>query len=404
MHWYILTPLDIFLFRDAKPFTPGQRAWAGSVFPPNGHAIAGALRGLLQTSQERTLKGPFLCRDETLYFPRPLNYAGSQPLMPAPWIQEKDGQHHSGQMLWDRGQPAPLLLQDRPDANYSKGESERYRQFLPVDQIQKLLTGQPLAQDDIRCQDHETPVPWVVESRPHNHLQTGARQVKDEDGYFVENGIRLKDGWCLAIGLDDDTHGILKAKGTLLTRRLGGEGHRVLLHYCESLDEQWEHVQKLSLETWKKGKAAHRDDPDSKISRIFGYLVTPGVFERNHNGVATCQAWPWEWKLAHRDNPNKRLGPLVSVATDKPVPISCRFRDSKDPNQQILSRTQRNSIPAPQVFAAPGGSVYYLKWPEGLFQDQPKKIDKKTGHERRNPVHNWRQLGYSEILWIPFED
>jgi CRISPR/Cas system CMR-associated protein Cmr3 (group 5 of RAMP superfamily) len=47
MYWYTLTPLDILLFRDAKPFTPGERAWAGSVFPPNGHAIAGAIRGVL---------------------------------------------------------------------------------------------------------------------------------------------------------------------------------------------------------------------------------------------------------------------------------------------------------------------------------------------------------------------
>jgi hypothetical protein len=30
MYWYTLTPLDVILLRDAKPFTPGERAWAGS--------------------------------------------------------------------------------------------------------------------------------------------------------------------------------------------------------------------------------------------------------------------------------------------------------------------------------------------------------------------------------------
>lgn len=30
MFWYTLTPLDVLLLRDAKPFTPGERAWAGS--------------------------------------------------------------------------------------------------------------------------------------------------------------------------------------------------------------------------------------------------------------------------------------------------------------------------------------------------------------------------------------
>lgn len=51
MYWYSLTPIDVLLLRDAKPFTPGERAWAGSVFPPNGHAIAGALRGCLGTKK-----------------------------------------------------------------------------------------------------------------------------------------------------------------------------------------------------------------------------------------------------------------------------------------------------------------------------------------------------------------
>ncbi|MFN9557259.1 MAG: type III-B CRISPR module-associated Cmr3 family protein, partial [Dolichospermum sp.] len=47
MYWYKLTPLDILMLRDAKPFSPQERAWAGSIFPPNGHTIAGAFRGIL---------------------------------------------------------------------------------------------------------------------------------------------------------------------------------------------------------------------------------------------------------------------------------------------------------------------------------------------------------------------
>jgi len=47
--------LDILLFRDAA-FT-GERAWSQSVFP-NGHAITGALRGLLNKSAELQLIGP----------------------------------------------------------------------------------------------------------------------------------------------------------------------------------------------------------------------------------------------------------------------------------------------------------------------------------------------------------
>lgn len=403
MHWYTLTPLDVLLFRDAKPFTPGQRAWAGSVFPPNGHALAGAVRSLLTAQQKIILRGPFLCRAKTLHFPRPLNYAGSQPLVPAPWLQEKDNQHHSCQMLWNRLHPAPLLLRDSNTSSSSKDEQKGYRQFLPVDQIASLLSGQQLSIENMRRGKDESPTPWYVESRPHNAIQSDTRQVKDEDGYFVENAIRLEDGWSLAIAVDDATHAELASKNTLLTLKLGGEGHRVLLSYCETLGDQWNRLQKLSQDNWKNAEAIHKDQPGSRNSRLLGYLTTHGVFERNHHGVATCQAWPWEWKLAHTVNKNQTSGPLVSVATDKPVPISCRFRDTKDPKQQGIPVTRRSSIPAPQVFAAPAGSVYYLEWPADLFQNQPKKTDKKRNIEVDNPVHNWRRLGYTEMLWMKYE-
>ena len=71
----------------------------------------------------------------------------------------------------------------------------------------------------------------------------------------------------------------------------------------------------------------------------------------------------------------------MSVATDKAVPISARIRDE----------TTGDSIPAPQVFAAPSGTVYYLDRPEALFQEQLIAPEK---------VRRWRQLGYSELLWI----
>ncbi len=105
MYWYRLTPLDVLLFRDAKPFTPGERAWAGSVFPPNGHTLAGAIRGLLGEKANLTLKGPFLCHETTLYFPRPLGFLGSVPLFPLDWLNDNS----LNQALWDRTRPCPLV-------------------------------------------------------------------------------------------------------------------------------------------------------------------------------------------------------------------------------------------------------------------------------------------------------
>jgi CRISPR-associated protein Cmr3 len=365
MHWYTLTPLDVLLLRDAKPFTPGERAWAGSIFPPTGQAIAGALRGLLGTDQTITLRGVFLCYNQQLYFPRPLNYVGHHRLTPSKWLVD----HPCQFMKWDESKPVPLVLEKRlEEPKESNTEEPKQRQFLPEDVVLKLLSNQKLESDDWLCQGGERPQPWTVETRSHNALMEGTRQVKEADGYFVENAIRLDAGWSLAIGLDADMHE--RVRGSAVTMRLGGEGHRVLMAYAPELNGQWEAIAQQSV--------ANFEQP----GRAIAYLVTPGVFERKRREQMMCRAYPWEWKLAYPVN-GEPPGNLVSVATAKALPISGRLRGKSG-----------DSIPAPQVFAAPPGSVYYLEQPQGLFQDLPEV------NGQRNRVHTWRQLGYSELLWM----
>lgn len=369
MHWYTITPLDVLMFRDAKPFTPGERAWAGSTFPPNAHTIAGALRGLLsKTSDERlsfNMQGPFLCNNQTLYFSRPLNYVGTTPLVPLDW----DDQHPlKGQMVYDRSKPCPLVKRSGDEL---EAEEKQPVDYLPWNVIDNYVRTGKIAPE---CWQEGVEKPWSVETRSHNALDPGTRQVKDADGYFVENAIRLKDGWSLAIGLDQDIP-------TPVTIRLGGEGHRAILERCDPLKNHWDSLWAASEQNRKQSQ------------RSMAYLITPGIFERiqrektKDNGnrdVARCRAYPWEWKL---DN-------LISVATDKPVPISCRIQDKEGSGQ---------SIPAPQVFAAPPGSVYYLKQPQQLYAEDPNA---KLGAKGKALVRarRMRQLGYSELLWIPYSE
>jgi CRISPR-associated protein Cmr3 len=362
MYWYTLTPLDILLFRDAKPFTPGERAWAGSVFPPNGHAIAGAIRGLLNNSSKITLKGVFLSYRKELYFSRPLNYVGNSLLHPLSWLDEESP---CQQMIWDRFSPAPLLLTEKN--NQSEQKEQKPRNYLPSSVVNQLLNNQQLKPEDWSCQQGESPQPWTIETRSHNCLSSGTRQVKDADGYFVENAIRLHSGWSLAIALD------IQIPNTPTSMRLGGEGHRVLIEECPSLGEQWQELQKQSQRNYQTG------------GKSLAYLITPGVYERIHKDQKSiCQPHPWEWKLAHTVNDNQQPGNLVSVATAQPLAISGRIQDQN---------TDKPSIPAPQVFAAPAGSVYYLERPDALFQDSAEAPAK---------VKRWRNLGYSELLWIPY--
>jgi CRISPR-associated protein Cmr3 len=418
IYWYTLTPLDVLMFRDAKPFTPGERAWAGSTFPPNGHAIAGAIRGLLDKQKiDIEMKGPFLCRDLQLYFPRPLNYVGKTRLVPAAWLQDN---HHSHHMLWDRSNPIPLVIPDLADRlEQDDLPKQETRQYLPQGLVLKLLESKRLEESDWKCQKGERPYPWTIETRSHNTMDEGTRQVKDSESYFVENTIRLDSGWCLAIAVDEATHQKLQEKGNPLTMRLGGEGHRVILERCDLLDEQWNDMHTLSRQNFERGtdliseaqqilvglrqrlrlvetdpfailkvcqKLPNLVSSDRKIvenagailekMRSLAYLITPGVFEY----MKRCRAYPWEWNLAYPNpaNPKQKVGSLVSVATAKAEPISCRFRNDK-----------QESVPAPQVFAAPAGSVYYLERPEKLFQE-----------DEMTKANVWRQLGYSELLWI----
>lgn len=367
MYWYTLSPLDVWLFRDAKPFTPGERAWAGSVFPPSGHTIAGALRGHLQATTPLQIHGPFLCRDKQLYFAAPLNYQNKHPLTSLEWLPE-DNSYIKYQ--WDKTKPAPLISIAASNEEDKERPAFKTRHYLPQAVVMKLLAGEKLKEIDWQCLEGEEPTPWSVETRAHNALEPGTRSVKDADGYFVENAIRLHPGWSLAIALDREI-------ATPTTLRLGGEGHRALLQRCDELGAQWELLQKKSQDNFQQG------------GRSLAYLITPGIFERKHdNDKVVCQAWPWEWKLAHCTNHNQTPGNLVSVATAKPVVINGRIRD------------EGNSIPAPQMFAAPPGSVYYLKEPQLLFAQNPAA---KPGKALEG-AKRLQQLGYSQLLWISYKD
>jgi CRISPR-associated protein Cmr3 len=224
-------------------------------------------------------------------------------MVPVPWLPPEDAYQ---KCQWDQTRPAPLISQYRSDDS----TKEQGATYLPTTQILKLLKGEkePLIEGIDQ--------PFYEETRPHNTLQEGKRQVKEEDGYFVEICIRLKSGWSLAVSIeirDEQTH-TWHPLNIPEYLRLGGEGHQVLVTPCSELAGQWQELQTISQANFQSKK------------RCLAYLVTPGVFVRKTNGVSMCRAWPWEWKLANPSNANASRGSLVSVATNKPIPINGRHR------------------------------------------------------------------------------
>lgn len=280
----------------------------------------------------------------------------------------------SGQIICDEAQPNPLVKQrTKPSDHRDEEEQERkYRQYLPVDTTASFLKTGTITRESFIVPPAEAKdlnseqKPWKTETRSHNSIDANTKQVKDEGSYFIENAIRLLPHWSIAIGLNIDIP-------TPEVIRLGGEGHHAILQRCPDLDSQWENIARLSADNFK-----------SK-DRSLAYLMTPGIFERTQNNRAICRSYPWECKLAHTSNPNQTPGNLVSVATEKAIPISGRIRDGKD----------NTSIPAPQMFAAPPGSVYYLNQPQALFEAAGEtKVAKR--------MRALRNLGYSKLLWAKY--
>jgi CRISPR-associated protein Cmr3 len=368
IYWYKISPVDILLFRDAKPFTPGERAWAVSVFPPSGHTIAGAIRSTIDRQLDLELIGPFLCYRDTLYFPRPLNFVNGDRLVPLAWHEKHP---LSGQIIWDESQPNPLVMPRKKQAP-SASMAPTYRQYLPVDAIESFLKTGDISRESFSVPSKEAEdlsseqQPWKTETRSHNAIDNHTKQVKDSSSYFIENAVRLLPNWTIAIGLDINIP-------TPAVIRFGGEGHRAILHQCPALHEQWKTIYELSATNFKL------------TNKAMAYLITPGIFERKQNNRALCRSYPWEWKLAHTNNPNQTVGNLVSVATEKAMPISGRIRDSDD----------ETSIPAPQMFAAPPGSVYYLNQPQALFE----AVGETKGAKGMKTLKN---LGYSNLLWAKY--
>ncbi|WP_017325277.1 type III-B CRISPR module-associated Cmr3 family protein [Synechococcus sp. PCC 7336] len=405
LHWYTLTPLDVWMFRDAKPFAPGDRAWAGSEFPPSGQTIAGALCRLLNKKTQFALTGPFLCRSDSeraaLFFPHPLGFEGSTPLVPAAWDEDSHlhdphrDERELSVLLSDPSVPSPLIHHSQSEVPETSSKerpipyisAKDLLNYLKVGHCQGTFTNRRSPRSPTERDDASEP--WEIEHRPHNSMQAGSRQVKNADGYFVENAIRLKPYWCLAIALRDPLD--VQCPATL---RLGGEGHRAILDRAPTtIAKEWQAIAQTSEQNSQQG------------GQLVAYLATPGVFERRRlpypkapkeKQVAYCRAWPWEWSLATPANPNQTPGPLVSVATDKPVPIGGRYQFEPTSEQQARGRTKA-SLPSPQVFAAPAGSQYYLN---ALKGDRPQLY--QASDDAPNYVKRWYQLGYSNMLWTTF--
>lgn len=371
MLWFRVTPLDVLLFREAKPFSPGEGAWAKGLFPPMPITMFQAMRSLLAhrasdctlTEEEReqqknlTFLGPFLQdSDDNLWCATPKDLVGIRTRQAKDKDKEPNPDYKKASGQWEflaRLRPYPedgllgfsQLPMAEPELDKNQYVCGKPDAWIRADVLAAYLGGQKRfdRNNDSQkrswlCQD-----PWDVQILPHIHMQTEARQVRESDGYFTEVAVRMNAGWGFVVGLDvkePDSEQATEIKASLqeiqqAVIRLGGEGHRAIVTQLDKAPEQWTELERFAKSGAGEGRSWR------------AYVLTPGLAQTEAN-TPTYGLCPHEWS-----------GLVKGCAGDKQllwggVRKIWRRRNPDDPNcpsEEFGLLPQRAFIPPGTVYA-----------------------------------------------------
>jgi CRISPR-associated protein Cmr3 len=365
MYWYAIEPLDVLLFREAKPFSPGEGSWAKSQFPPLPITVFQSLRSALDgySHKDRNLEfiGPFLLDiDVTLWLPTPKDLLAVKDKSSSE-DENNDDDLDEKVDEWKRSERLRPICQEDETWKYIKSEFEdnqlslmvtpnidkheyicRPKSWITAKALGKYLRGEELTPQEF----HDNP--WSEQVLPHIHMKSGSRQVREEEGYFTEVAIRLHSGFQLVVGCTCE----LKEPCVV---RLGGEGHRALVSPLPNF-QQWD-----ELTIYEKPQA----------NSNFAYLITPGLAEKQ---PAIYGAYPKSWQ----EN-------LVGCVSDRPIMWGG------------VSRVQRREAGEefallPQRAFVPPGTVY-------MFANIPQQKDYLLPVNDSNWLNTFQKLNYGRLLW-----
>jgi len=369
--WYHLQPLDVLLFRDCKPFSPGEGSWAKGLFPPMPITVFQALRSLtVGTDQEQAqfeFIGPFLVGpDEQLWVPTPKDLRVFYPerndrkTAADNWtklvqLQPIDRDSDAWADIVFASDALPPLVGAIAGEVDHLGEP---RPWMRVETLKRYLAGESL--EDAKPHDfHRNP--WDLQVLPHIQMQSDRRQVCEEKGYFTEVAVRLYSGWKFLVGMSTQLPEAVV--------RLGGEGHRAMLSHCTGdrvLNELLNPLQP-------------RDQPTGTIA----YLLTPGLADLGGE-IPRYGAVPSGWRSAG----------LVGCATDKQIlwggVSQIRRKRAGQTDEERRSNDPTFAV-LPQRAFVPPGTVYVFKSPP---------ID--TGQlipDRSASQQTFKTLNYGKLLW-----
>lgn len=279
----MLSPLDVWLFRDGRPFDAGDDHYARSLFPPYPSVIQGAIRshhlvvkgvnlhnkdaiaqavGTGANVGSLRIRGPFLVRRNdngtlTRYFPAPADAVPNsegylQSIIPQP----------ANQVITSAAD-VPRLFFPPKDVAPAKRDLGTW---LSEENLYKCLNGQPVAAE------HASSL-FTSEHRYSIGIDSD-RRVTREGLFFATEFIRL----CEGVGLYVEVQGY---DGWLLSgvMRIGGEGRGARFEQVTALD-------------WP-------EPPNTLPQRFKLYFASPAYFKQGwqpaswdafFNGPVTLQA------------------------------------------------------------------------------------------------------------------
>jgi CRISPR-associated protein Cmr3 len=381
MYWYTINPLDVLLFRDAKPFSPGDGSWAKGSFPPMPITVFQALRSLLpwrtkaaEPTRDISFLGVFLLdNNNTLWLPTPkdlvclkLKKAGEDTAQSQKIFSKKAAdkwdklvrlQPSNSNDCWkylcfeeqgmgDRQKLQPMVLP--LDEEYQPCGNPH--PWIKAEALFNYLSGKI---PDNSENFHKNP--WDVQVLPHIQMEENSRQVRDSEGYFTEVAVRLNPGWHFIVAISEEiSDGVV---------RLGGEGHRAIITSLNRAENGTLSEQLQLLEA----------DPISTDSHTYAYLLTPGLAEVSK---ALYGSYPSDWN-----------GNLQGCVTDKALLWGGISTITRKGNQKTIEFGL-----SPQRAFVPPGTVYF-------FQGKPPKTQLLLPKGNELWLETFKWLNYGKLLW-----
>ena len=379
INWYAIEPLDVLLFREAKPFVPGEGSWAKGQFPPMPVTVFQALRSILDfygSDKKRDLEfiGPFLLdADDVLWLPTPKDILAVKS---KPENQKETPEDDLDEQIdnWDRTlrfQPMTPEAMEKfgfdkdklpPMVTPALNQNEficRPQTWISAEALSKYLRGETLKPPEDEKEKYFHSDPWSVQIMPHIHMKSGERQVKEEEGYFTEVAVRLHSGWKLVAGMSHKLE-------TPDVVRLGGEGHRALVSPLPDF-KQWQPLEGFTEPTEASNTEASN----------FAYLLTPGLAEKE---TAVYGVYPKSWQ-----------GLLSGCASDRALlwggvsNIKRRIINSQDKGDAEFALL-------PQRAFVPPGTVY-------IFNAKLPEDERLLPSVGGSWLKTFQQLNYGKLLW-----